>query len=76
MPSEYKSCKRKRRFNRRVIAEKQLNRGMKAGHYSEDYHVYECRFCNGGYHIGKDKFYYQERAEEEEFFEKLNGGTA
>jgi len=46
-------CGDKKKYARLEWAEEALAGGKKSGHYSWNYHVYECPFCYK-YHIGKD----------------------
>ena len=45
-------CSRKQKFKREEWAEERLASGIECGHYTENYHVYPCRFCTS-YHIGR-----------------------
>lgn len=45
-------CTRKKAFKRLEWAEEALERGLKAKHYTENYHIYPCDFCTS-YHIGR-----------------------
>lgn len=53
---EYKEklwvCDRKKVYKRYEWAEESLTQGINCGHYSSNYHIYECPFCFS-YHIGR-----------------------
>jgi hypothetical protein len=51
---KYWQCSRKICYSDWVKADKDLTKGLRDKHYTQNYHVYRCPFCQN-FHIGRRK---------------------